>query len=275
MGLKAFDRKFGTELLRELPAEPAVYLFKDEDERVLYVGQSSNIRRRLRDYRNASRRKAHRKMRALVRDAHAIEIRLQPTQRDALLLENELIRTLRPPRNVDGAFSFLYPALGTARSEGCVLICVTPEIEPFERFDFRWFGSFRSRERTRAAFSALVRLAEWLGHPEPLSRLPDRPRVRGSSLRAFRRLETWREDMDHFLSGEDSGLPQRIAEALLAKPDARLDAANVGEDLRELESFWHSDIAPLRGAMVTTGRSRSFVPQDERDALFISARTRT
>ena len=94
MGLKAFDRKFGTELLRELPAEPAVYLFKDEEERVLYVGQSSNIRRRLRDYRNASRRKAHRKMRALVREAHALEIRLFGTQLFAYHVVNVLIHAL-------------------------------------------------------------------------------------------------------------------------------------------------------------------------------------
>ena len=61
MATKAFDRKFGAALLRELPAAPAVYLFKDRDGTVLYAGKARNIRRRLASYRNATRRKAHRK----------------------------------------------------------------------------------------------------------------------------------------------------------------------------------------------------------------------
>ena len=47
MGLRRFDRKFGADLLRELPERPAVYLFKDEAGEVLYAGKAKNIRRRL------------------------------------------------------------------------------------------------------------------------------------------------------------------------------------------------------------------------------------
>ena len=115
--MRQFDRKFGADLLRELPAEPAVYLFKDEDGEVLYAGKAKDIRRRLASYRNAGRRRAHRKMRTLVRVAASLEVRLQPSERQALLVENELIRTLRPRYNVDGAFTFLYPALGVLLPE--------------------------------------------------------------------------------------------------------------------------------------------------------------
>ena len=118
MGLKRFDRKFGADLVRELPAGPAVYLFKDGEGRVLYAGKAKNIRRRLQSYRNASRRKVHRKMRALVSEASTLEVRLQPSERAALLLENELIRAFRPRYNVDGAYTFLYPAIGTAVPDG-------------------------------------------------------------------------------------------------------------------------------------------------------------
>ncbi|NNL86423.1 MAG: nucleotide excision repair endonuclease [Myxococcales bacterium] len=273
MGLKTFDRKFGSELLRELPAQPAVYLFKDAEGSVLYVGQSSNVRRRLRDYRNATRRKAHRKMRALVRDAASLEVRPQASARAALLLENELIRTLRPPRNIDGAYSFLYPALGTARHDDLVLIGWTTRVEAFAAVPFRWFGCFRSRERSRGAFDALERLLGWVGHPEPTGRLTWRPRVRGSRLRAFRRLGPWLPDLDRFLAGEDASLLPRLSEALLAKPDARRDAESVGLDLRELEAFWRSDVAPLRAAQTAISKRPGFVSQQERDALFIASRT--
>ena len=63
--MKRFDRKFGVNFLKELPQSPAVYLFKDETGEVLYTGKAKNVRRRLSDYRNASRRKAHRKMRSI------------------------------------------------------------------------------------------------------------------------------------------------------------------------------------------------------------------
>ena len=62
MGTGSFDRKFGAGLVRELPAEPAVYLFKDEDGTVLYAGKAKNVRRRMQGYRNAGRRKTQRKM---------------------------------------------------------------------------------------------------------------------------------------------------------------------------------------------------------------------
>ena len=78
MGTGSFDRKFGAGLVRELPAEPAVYLFKDEDGNVLYAGKAKNVRRRMQGYRNAGRRKAQRKMVRLVRAASALEIRVQP-----------------------------------------------------------------------------------------------------------------------------------------------------------------------------------------------------
>ena len=68
MGVRRFDRKFGKDFLGNLPAAPGVYLFRDEREEVLYVGKAKDIRRRLSAYRNATRRKPHRKMRTLVRE---------------------------------------------------------------------------------------------------------------------------------------------------------------------------------------------------------------
>ena len=154
--MRRFDRKFGVDFLRELPETPGVYLFKDEAGAVLYAGKARNLRRRLAGYRNASRRKAHRKMRTLVREAHSLEVRLQQSEADALLLENELIRTLRPPYNVDGAYDFLYPSIGTGRHEGRLLLCFTSRPESFDRLPLRWHGCFRSRLRALDAFLFLV-----------------------------------------------------------------------------------------------------------------------
>jgi excinuclease ABC subunit C len=272
VGIKDFDRKFGADLLRELPARPAVYLFKDEDGAVIYAGKAKNIRRRLQGYRNASRRKAHRKMRSLVRLATSLEVRLQPSERDALLVENELIRTLRPRYNVEGAFTFLYPAIGTRVHGHQSLLCFTTRTEAFEALDFRWHGTFRSRHRTRDAFEAAVALLGLVGHREPRSRLPELPRIRGSSVVAFRRVSRWLPGFDALFAGESPAVLQAMARELVEKPDARQDAAQVGEDLRELDAFYEADAEPLQEAIRAAGRSSGFVSQQERDALFIAHR---
>ena len=110
--MKMFDRKFGEYLIQNLPKVPAVYLFKSDTGQVLYVGKAKDIRSRLRQYRNASRRKVHQKMRKLVCDSSKLEVRLKNTEQEALIVENALIRELKPPYNVDGTYSFLYPAIG-------------------------------------------------------------------------------------------------------------------------------------------------------------------
>ena len=47
MGRKRFDRKFGDEFLRSIPAEPGVYLWRGEQGEILYVGKAKHLRRRI------------------------------------------------------------------------------------------------------------------------------------------------------------------------------------------------------------------------------------
>jgi excinuclease ABC subunit C len=273
--VKRFDRKFGADFLRELPEAPAVYLFRDAAGGLLYAGKAVNVRRRLAGYRNASRRKAHRKMRALVREAHSIEVRLQPSEAVALLVENELIRTERPRYNVDGAFDFLYPAIGTALSDARLLLCFTTRPDAFAELGLRWHGAFRPRLRARDAFDALVALLTRIGHAEPRSRLPPAPRLRGSRLVAVRRLPTeLLGALRDFLDGESPAFLSQLALHLLESRQARREAAEVEEALRQLEDFHRRDAARLREARRAGGHGGCFVPQAERDALIIRARLR-
>jgi excinuclease ABC subunit C len=272
VGTKQFDRKFGADLLRELPAQPAVYLFKAEDGTVLYAGKAKNIRRRLGSYRNATRRKAHRKMRTLVRKAASLEVRLQDSERDALLLENQLIRELKPRYNVDGAFHFLYPAIGTRIREHDTLLCFTTRIDAYAAWSLRWHGTFRSRLRARAAFDALAALLDRVGHVQPRTQLAGLPRPRGSRSVAFRRVESLVPGVDRLLAGESDAVLGVLAARLLEKPDARQEATQVELELRELADFFERDARPLRQALRAAGSEARFVPQQQRDALFIAHR---
>jgi excinuclease ABC subunit C len=272
--VRLFDRKFGADRLGELPREPGVYLFLDAAGQVLYVGKAKDLRRRLTAYRLASRRKAHRKMRTLIRVATTLEVRPQPSETQALLLENQLIRTLRPSYNVDGAYAFLYPSLGVGCHEGRVLLAFTSAPEAWSDLDLRWHGCFRSRLRARAAFDALVALFARLGHLEPASRLPAVRLRRGARLEAFRRLPPQLlAAADAFLSGDSTELLPLLFDRLLETSRALREAADVEADLRTLDEFARSDVAPLHRVLQTMGRS-GCVPGDERDALFIAARHR-
>jgi excinuclease ABC subunit C len=249
-----------------------VYLFRDAEGRVLYAGKAKDLRRRLAAYRNASRRKAQRKMRALLREAATLEVRPQESEKQALLLENELIRTLRPSFNVDGAFAFLYPALGVGRDGRRVLLAFTSSPEEWSGLDIRWHGCFRSRVRARAAFDALATLFGRLGHREPMSRLPGVRLRRGARLEAFRRLPPeLAVAADAFLAGESRDLLALLFEHLLERAGARREAASVAQDLRTLDDFARREVAGLRRALQKAGRS-GWVPGAERDALFIEAR---
>lgn len=272
--MKVFDRKFGPSLVEELPTTPAVYLFKDDAGRVVYVGKAKNARRRLSNYRNASRRKAHRKMRVIVSAASQVEVRPVPTEAEALVLENELIRELRPQLNVDGKFDFLYPAIGVGRSERQTLLCFTTDREAYEAYGLRWVGCFRSRGRAKAAFDSLSALVGLLGHLERGAARAPYPRIRGSRLLGFRQLgAAHAAALEAYLVGADLEGLRTLALSLLDKPRARRSATDVQAHLQTLADFHRTDLLPLQVALRAAGRPGTFVAQSERDTLFIRQRS--
>lgn len=270
--MKRFDRKFGPDLIASLPASPAVYLFKDADQNVLYVGKAKDVKRRLASYRNASARKIHRKMRMIVRESETVEIRVQPSEREALAVENQLIRMLDPPYNVEGRYTFLYPAIGVVRTDRHTLLCFTTNVDAWSEYGFRWFGTFRSRLRAKEAFDALVDLVARLGHLERTSTLGDTPNVKGSRLAGVRQLSAELVDaLESLLSGASRDGLIQLATALLEKPRACREAVDVQRLLDVLDEFYRSDLEKLHAALQRCGRRGTFVRQDERDTLFIRA----
>ena len=269
--MKMFDRKFGEYLIQNLPKVPAVYLFKSDTGQVLYVGKAKDIRSRLRQYRNASRRKVHQKMRKLVCDSSKLEVRLKNTEQEALIVENALIRELKPPYNVDGTYSFLYPAIGLGGHSRQILLAFSMNTEAWKDLDLQWYGVFRSRTRARSAFDSLIFLLGIAGHMERATHLPAHTRLRGSRVTGFRRLSPDIVNSLHrYLSGDDAELLIPMITRLLEKPRARRDASVVQQHLRLLRSFHRSHLAPLRSALEAAGYTGPFIPQQDRDTLFIS-----
>src|ERR1700680_1114648 len=82
-----------------LPAEPGVYLFKDALGNILYVGKSSSLRNRVKSYFLESRW-MDAKTGSLVREIADLDYIVVDNEREALALENSLIKQYKPKFNV-------------------------------------------------------------------------------------------------------------------------------------------------------------------------------
>lgn len=84
--------------LTKLPSEPGIYRMLDEEGTVLYVGKAANLKKRVNSY--FSKQNTGVKTRALVSQIKSIEISVTRSETEALLLESNLIKALRPKYNV-------------------------------------------------------------------------------------------------------------------------------------------------------------------------------
>ncbi len=83
----------------ELPSLPGVYLYKDAHGTVLYVGKAKNLRSRVRSYFNDDRL-AEAKTGSLIHDARNIDYIHVDNEKEALALENNLIKQWKPRYNI-------------------------------------------------------------------------------------------------------------------------------------------------------------------------------
>ena len=83
---------------KTLPTDPGVYQYFDKNDRVIYVGKAKNLKRRVTSYFTKVHDNA--KTRILVKKIHRMEHIVVPTEVDALLLENNLIKKYRPRYNI-------------------------------------------------------------------------------------------------------------------------------------------------------------------------------
>lgn len=97
---------------RELPSQSGVYLMKDKDDRIIYVGKAKDLRKRVTSYFLTNRSA---KTAALVRKVVNIEYIITGNEYEALVLENNLIKKYSPHYNISLKDGKSYPVIRITR----------------------------------------------------------------------------------------------------------------------------------------------------------------
>jgi len=143
----------GRSFARSLATGPGVYVMRDADRNVLYVGKARNLRRRVGSY-FASRDKGAR-INLMVRKIASIEVSLTRTEAEALLLENEWIKSHKPRFNINLRDDKSYPWIRIDTRH------------PYPRIGFyrgnrsrpgRYFGPYSSAGAVRESLNQIYRL---------------------------------------------------------------------------------------------------------------------
>lgn len=135
------------------PAAPGVYLMKDAQDQVLYVGKAKSLRKRLAAY-FAQAGTPDPKTRALVGRIAYFETLVTDSEKEALLLESNLIKRYRPRYNVVLKDDKRYPALRLNLQHPFPNLQVVRKIA---RDGARYFGPFASAQAVRETLKIVNR----------------------------------------------------------------------------------------------------------------------
>ncbi len=138
------------EKLEALPVGPGVYQHKDAEGKVLYVGKAKNLRSRVRQYFQKSRGVDPRIERMLSK-ATDVEVIVTDSEVEALILEANLIKKLKPRYNVNLKDDKSYPYI-VITNEPYPRVFVTRQIR---RDGSRYFGPYTDVKNVRAALKTV------------------------------------------------------------------------------------------------------------------------
>lgn len=134
-----------TEKLSGLPALPGVYQFRNRSGKVIYVGKAKNLRNRVRSYFRDSRQ-LYGKTLVMVGHIADLEVIITSSEVEALILENNLIKELRPRYNVNLKDDKTYPYL-VITNEPFPRIFLTRQLR---RDGSTWFGPYTEAGQLRS-----------------------------------------------------------------------------------------------------------------------------
>ena len=140
------------EKISQLPDLPGVYLFKDDQESVLYIGKSKSIRNRVRSYFHGSA-KHNLRIKLMVFRIHDFSLIVTDTEAEALILEEQLIKRHHPRYNVALKDGKSYPYCKLTVGEMYPrLILVREKIDSISEY----YGPYTSVKDARQVLKAVM-----------------------------------------------------------------------------------------------------------------------
>ncbi len=137
-----------------LPLLPGVYLMKNSEEKIIYVGKASVLRNRVRSYFQTLSTKEP-KVRSMVKKIADFEFIVTASPQEALLLENLLIKKHKPYYNARLKDDKTYPYIKIDTREEFPQIYFTRRVNPDGA---KYFGPFASASSVRKTMSLLKKL---------------------------------------------------------------------------------------------------------------------
>jgi excinuclease ABC subunit C len=235
--------------LKTLPASPGVYRMLNAAGDALYVGKARNLKRRVTSYTQTDRLPM--RLKRMVAETHSLEVVVTHTEVEALLLESNLVKRLRPRYNVqlrdDKSFPYIlvtadHPAPQITKHRGA-------RSRPGE-----YFGPFASAGAVNRTLTALQRAFLLRSCSDSVYATRTRPcllyQIKRCSAPCVGRIgeADYAElvaEAHAFLSGESRAVQQRLASAMQSASEA-LDfetAAKLRDRIRALAQVQaHQDI---------------------------------
>jgi excinuclease ABC subunit C len=144
--------------IEAFPRKPGVYLMRDVDGTVVYVGKAVDLRSRVRSYFHASAWE-NAKVRALVSDVADLEFIVTDSELEALILEANLIKQHRPRYNVRLKDDKRYPYIKITWADPFPTVLITRRME---QDGGRYFGPFTSAQAVHQTLDLLRRSFPYL-----------------------------------------------------------------------------------------------------------------
>jgi excinuclease ABC subunit C len=230
--------------LKRVPQEPGVYLFRNTQGDVLYVGKAKVLRPRVRSYFQAGSSDTRHGIRQMTDRVETIETIVTQTEVEALHLEQNLVKRHRPPFNVRLRDDMSFPNIAVTVEDDYPRVMFTRERH---RRGVVYFGPYANAKKVRETLDVLNRVFRYrpCEGPQPgrHSGIPcldfhiercHAPCVGYISKESYRDLI---EQVIEFLSGDDRPIRRRLEEQMrdAATEERFEDAARYRNRLRAIE----------------------------------------
>ncbi len=208
--------------LRALPAKPGVYLFKDREGKVIYVGKAADLNSRVRSY-FGSLSNLPPKTRLLVPQIQDVEFVITGSEQEALILECDMIKKHTPRYNAHLKDNKTFPYLKVDVAEDWPRVSVTRRVQ---KDGARYFGPFPNAGSVRRTLRLVKKIFPYRSCSKSIDGKDNRPcldyhihQCLGPCIGAVER-EEYREVINQvilFLQGKQ--------ELILRELDSRMKAA--------------------------------------------------